>query len=547
MDELTFLWLIFITVVIEAHCKPNSNCSSIGSCNCYEVNGYIHADCSRRLLSVAPLLREDVVSIDFRGNLFHTFPNNLSENIRYLNLAENLINKIEEATNFSNASLQNLINLENLTLSNNKLNVIEKGVVRYTKKLRHLDLSYNVELSLSILENLTYGMRYTDIKVLNLEKVQCTYGLSKELSIHQVRNLSDTALEELNIASNRINVFQFRMLSVLPKTLRKLNVADNVLGVGAYLWTFGQLSSLQILNASFQSSFHNIKDFDFNVYCHENEGYEQVTSLFPLPQGNRITEVKYTDTEFDLVQRNAKNIRFLNLDKYTCLFQNATSQEFGNFSRLMKQLEKECSSYTLIIAITSSLLLVFVTIVMSRIIHRYRWKLRYMYFVARGKNKNQKISSKQTEHSKYHFDAFISYANNDEAFVVGLVKHLEETFRLRLCLHQRDFIPGTDIADNIINAIHISKRTVCILTSHYLKSYWCIYEMNMARMEAVYSRNGSNVLFFVILQKSVVKELPWKWMDLIESKSYMDLAGDGEQDLSVFRTKLAETLLAEEY
>ncbi|XP_061190213.1 toll-like receptor 4 [Saccostrea echinata] len=211
-------------------------------------------------------------------------------------------------------------------------------------------------------------------------------------------------------------------------------------------------------------------------------------------------------------------------------------------------MEKECASFTMVIAISSAVLLVAVTVIISKIVHRYRWKIRYLYYVAKGNKGNKITSYNKRRQIKYHFDAFVSYAEEDNMFVRGLVNYLEENCKLRLCIHQRDFIPGTDIADNITNAIHNSKRTVCVLTSDYIKSYWCNFELNMARMEAIYSREGSegsDVLFFIVLQRGIVKTLPLKWLDLIESKSYMEISPDDEKELSAFRIKLAQTLKAD--
>ena len=60
------------------------------------------------------------------------------------------------------------------------------------------------------------------------------------------------------------------------------------------------------------------------------------------------------------------------------------------------------------------------------------------------------------------------------------------------------------ISDNIVNAIHQSRWTLCVLSSHFFDSYWCMYELNMARMESIYSRKGSHILCLVILNKTGV-------------------------------------------
>ena len=79
-----------------------------------------------------------------------------------------------------------------------------------------------------------------------------------------------------------------------------------------------------------------------------------------------------------------------------------------------------------------------------------------------------------------------------------MVRKLEDEHGLRLCFHERDFIPGRPIAENIIQAIMNSRRTLILLSKNFLKSKWCRYEFNMARIEGIYSREGENVLFVVM-------------------------------------------------
>ena len=74
-----------------------------------------------------------------------------------------------------------------------------------------------------------------------------------------------------------------------------------------------------------------------------------------------------------------------------------------------------------------------------------------------------------------------------------------------------------------------------------------MFELNMARMEAMYSRNGQNVLFLVALQKGIMKQLPLQLIDLVDSHSYLDFPGEksdveGSETVVAFRVKLGETL-----
>lgn len=120
---------------------------------------------------------------------------------------------------------------------------------------------------------------------------------------------------------------------------------------------------------------------------------------------------------------------------------------------------------------------------------------------------------------------FISYAAHQRNFSINMARKLESK-GLKIRIHDRDFLPGIDIAENITNAIHNSSRTVIVITSAFLKSHWCIFELNMARMESIYSRGGENFLILILLEKSVVKDMPRSLLDIIESKSYLEYPDD---------------------
>ena len=50
----------------------------------------------------------------------------------------------------------------------------------------------------------------------------------------------------------------------------------------------------------------------------------------------------------------------------------------------------------------------------------------------------------------------------------------------KVCYHERDFLPGEYIADNIQTAIEKSKRVVCLLTNSFIRSEFCMLEFRAA-------------------------------------------------------------------
>ncbi|XP_077453798.1 toll-like receptor 21 [Stigmatopora argus] len=108
------------------------------------------------------------------------------------------------------------------------------------------------------------------------------------------------------------------------------------------------------------------------------------------------------------------------------------------------------------------------------------WKVKYGYYVFRAWFSDQWRKFKEEE--KCTYDAFVSYNSKDEEWVmVQLLPNLEgNDSSLKLCLHHRDFEPGRDIVDNIVNAVYSSRKTICVVSRNFLQSEWCSLEIQMA-------------------------------------------------------------------
>ncbi|KAJ8302375.1 hypothetical protein KUTeg_021362 [Tegillarca granosa] len=141
-----------------------------------------------------------------------------------------------------------------------------------------------------------------------------------------------------------------------------------------------------------------------------------------------------------------------------------------------------------------------------------------------GYNKCDNLLS---DDDNFEFDAFISYANEDRNFVTTeLIRHLEDQGGCKLCLHERDFEIGKPIAASIANAVNTSKKTIIILSEHFLKSDWCIFEFNMARMESLCSRNGRDVVFVILYGHIKMSNVPLEIMELMSTNTYKEYTTD---------------------
>lgn len=75
------------------------------------------------------------------------------------------------------------------------------------------------------------------------------------------------------------------------------------------------------------------------------------------------------------------------------------------------------------------------------------------------------------------FHVFFSHSSEDRQWVIEMVNKLESPeFGFRCCFADRDFDIGVPVFENVIKYINLSKKTVIVLTPHFLQSPWCSYE-----------------------------------------------------------------------
>jgi len=82
------------------------------------------------------------------------------------------------------------------------------------------------------------------------------------------------------------------------------------------------------------------------------------------------------------------------------------------------------------------------------------------------------------------FDAFVCCAGSDDQVARMIVRWLEQgepgRVGYKVCYHERDFLPGSMILDNIQSAIEHSKRVICLMSNEFLRSPMCMFEFDVA-------------------------------------------------------------------
>ena len=79
------------------------------------------------------------------------------------------------------------------------------------------------------------------------------------------------------------------------------------------------------------------------------------------------------------------------------------------------------------------------------------------------------------------FDALVCYKfDTDNDYVINeIMNSLEQICEppLKLCVHERDFVPGLYIKDNIKNAIKKSNSAIIVMSQAFIDSDWCQEEI----------------------------------------------------------------------
>ncbi|KAK3607113.1 hypothetical protein CHS0354_014264 [Potamilus streckersoni] len=92
----------------------------------------------------------------------------------------------------------------------------------------------------------------------------------------------------------------------------------------------------------------------------------------------------------------------------------------------------------------------------------------------------REFSIKEDHVDDNRIHVFISYSDQDLHFVTKKLAPELERRGYRLCLPDRDFIPGASKEENILKAIDVSLRTVFVLSGPLIKDEWSLFTFRSA-------------------------------------------------------------------
>ena len=273
-------------------------------------------------------------------------------------------------------------------------------------------------------------------------------------------------LEELQLSENYLNVIPEQLFQGLV-SLRILDLSKNEIDMFAV--NISHMRHLELVNLSYN-----------NIHCLLPSVMSQLDAI-------AASSDVFVDLTFNPIACTCEHIDFLTwmhdsrvnftqTKPYTCQMSNGSYRNISNIFNLIADLHIKCTDMSGILVGAASSFFCLLLALLSALGYRYRWKLRYLYYATRLAYKRVD----DPEDDDFQFDAFVSYASEDEEFVRSqLMEQLERRAGLRLNVHQRDFVPGRPIACNIVDAVQSSRRTLVVLSRQLLESDWCQYEMQV--------------------------------------------------------------------
>nr|KAG5712148.1 hypothetical protein BaRGS_014498 [Batillaria attramentaria] len=184
----------------------------------------------------------------------------------------------------------------------------------------------------------------------------------------------------------------------------------------------------------------------------------------------------------------------------------------SSFRRVLCLLSRGTYTFTMVV-----IAMVIFAMTLGFGLYRYRWHIRLVLYEAyRGRGDRWR---RLQEHD-FQYDVFVSYASEDEEWVQAhLLPELEGRWGLRLCTHERDFIPGKNIIENIQDCLETSKKVMMLFSSDFARSQWCQMELAMCMTHVI---ENDDALILVRLREIPSRDLTSAMMAVMKTTTYIE-------------------------
>ncbi|NXC54587.1 TLR21 protein, partial [Aleadryas rufinucha] len=395
-------------------------------------------------------------------------------------------------------------NLKRLTIASSNVFMVPCNLARHFSSLLYLDFHDNLLANKRLNETICEGS-LPSLQTLNLSQNSLKF-------LEQIAKYTSRLPKLNNLDVSQNNFGGIPDVCEWPKALKYLNLSSTQISKV----TTCIPPTLEVLDVS----ANNLKEFGLQLPLLK-ELYLTKNHLKTLPGATPIPNLVALS-----VRRNKLN--------------SFSKEEFEGAQVGAVHLSlMECHRSLVVSMICVLVFLVILLLVAVGYKYHVVWYVRMTWAWLRAKRKPKRAPPKDV-----CYDAFVSYSENDSDWVENtMVRELEQACPpFRLCLHKRDFVPGKWIVDNIIDSIEKSRKTLFVLSEHFVQSEWCKYELDFSHFRLFDENNDAAIL--VLLEPIQSKAIPKRFCKLrkiMNTKTYLEWPA-GEEQQQVFWENLKGAL-----
>lgn len=463
-------------------------------------------------------------------------------NLEQLQLAYNLLTQITQATFIG------LDNLKYLGLKNATIFTMEFGTFRRLNRLEYLNLESNkftIILQAEIFEGLS------ELKTLLLGCCFLEHLHGTPSPFYYLKNLT-----YLGLQGNWLYTLSSSIFSPLAY-LKNLDVSQNKL----LEWTDTNFKNKSYTIENINLSQNKIKSItvamleDFkNLVTLNLDGNPFTCDCLMLQAANWLYQNNYS---FQYIKNNGLNAKCVNPDEWSQISILNFLVNFNINEESTKDCEYEQKNEHIILIVVLSLVTVIICttsgfgyVYRSHVRHwllLFRMTLRRQYLRAQKIRNTSNTVDTSIEGNIYKYDAFVSYSNEDETFVVELVTMLEDHEPyFKLCVYERDFQIGSTISESVLHSVASSKRTILIVSDAFAKSQWCRWEAKLAEHHHLFFQDADikgpyGTLLMILLGDVKPVNISPTLKYLLKTRIYLEWSEEPEKKI-IFWDKLRKKL-----
>ncbi|KAL2102860.1 hypothetical protein ACEWY4_002028 [Coilia grayii] len=385
------------------------------------------------------------------------------------------------------------------------------------RALRHLSLSRNRFIKLDYISQRTREMKLLESLDLSFNSISltgpCTWSPNlKDLSLSH-NNLGNDVFKYLSPHFKRLDLSKTGITSINQDVLSKCPSLTHLILSS---------NSIQVIPLNLKTPALQALHIDQNAIAYISEGM-----LNGLPRLDTLVAGKNPfsctcDSYWFVTGLNKSLLPDWPLD-YTC----STPPSFADTSLVhFKPGYLFCHPWLQAVVSLSVLTVVIAVFAVTFYVCDGAWYTKMLWVWIKVKRRARKGEDRLLKCS-FRYHAFISYSQHDSAWVDAQLVPTLEGAGLSLCIHERDFVPGQWIVDNIINCVEASYKTIFVLSQSFVQSDWCNYELFFAQHRAITVDQDSVV--FILLEPIPPDSLPRKFLKLrtiLRKQTYLEWPKD---------------------